>query len=281
MLGWLFLLALLAALTGLIVYRWAYGRKQPGYLAFTEYWVYGAGTQLPPQDKLMDRMISSNPHNRRGQPCIGAREGMLFTDIRLHMAVVLREKNATLFRPDLFAAEVAPTAEILKALPDAKALVKVRYASEAPLKDFRHLQFLPHLTDSVAEMMDGTVVFDTVAERLWLAAEFREMLAKNGQCERPEFHVRARWVNQDDECYARTHGMPKIGWPELRTDPQEQDNEVLVTGLLMRLAFHLFRRPEETGPWEFEEFGDTFIFELQPRQDELRVVSLKRRQVVG
>jgi len=278
--GWLIPLFLIAILAGIIGWRILVGRREPGYLSLTEYWVFTNQKKLPDQSKLMDRMISSNPHNTRGKPSIGAREGMLFTDVRLHLAVALKEKNSLVFRPDLFAEDVEPTAEILQRLASCDALVKVRYASEAVIKDNRHLQFLPHMADAIAEMMDGQVVFDHVSEKMWTAEDFHAMLQQTNNTERPEFHIRVKWKLEEDACYARTYGLRKVGLAELKSDPQESDREVLITGLMMRLAFQLVRKPDDVGPFEFDEFGDLFILELGELEDGLRRVSIRRRQVI-
>ena len=270
---------LVLAAVGLLFWRAFMGRRVPGYLSLTEYWVYTNQTKLPDQTALMDRMISSNPHNRPGKACIGAREGMLFTDVRVHLGVALKEKNPTVFRPDLFEEDVAPTKEVLSSLARCKALVKVRYVSEARLKDFRHLQFVPHMADAIAEMMDGEVVFDHVSERICSAESFKGMLSQNGNAERPEFHVRVLWKADEEGSYARTYGMRKLGMDELRTEPQEEDREVLMLGLLTRLAHHLFRNPDEAGPFEFDEFGDMFILTIGELKGGMRRVGITRRQV--
>lgn len=278
---WAIPLVLLLVVGGLFVWRAMMGRREPGFLALAEYWVYTTSEKLPDQTMIMDRMISNNPHNRPGRPCIGAREGMLFTDVRVHTAVALKAKNPTFFRPDLFEEDVEPTQEILKRLANCSSLVKVRYASEARLSDQRHLQFLPHLADALSESMGGQVVFDHVSEKLWTSEEFRGMLEKNGNCERPEFHVRVAWKSDEDGSYARTFGLRKLGMVELRTDPQEDDREVLMVGLMTRLAFQLFRKPDEEGPFEFDEYGDTFILEIGERDEVGRRVNVTRRMVVS
>lgn len=255
------------------------GRREPGYLSLTEYWLYTSETKLPDQTLLMDRMISANPHNRPGKVSIGAREGMLFTDVRIHTAIALKEKNPTFFRPDLFEEGVEPTKEILARLAKCPALVKVRYASEAKLKDQRHLQFLPHMVDALAENMGGQVVFDHISERICTAEEFRSYLQQNNNAERPEFHLRIAWMSDEEGSYARTFGLRKIGLQELRTDPQEDDREVLAVGLLTRLAHQLFRNPDDEGPWQFDEFGDVFILTAANRDPVGRRVSISRRQV--
>lgn len=276
--GWLFLLGFALAFGGILFWRRMVGRREPGYLAFTEYWVYVTQPQLPPQEKLMDRMISSNPHNRPGKPSVGAREGMLFTDIRTHIAVVRRDKNPHVFRPDLLHENAVPTPEILELLPKAEGFIKVRYSSEALLKDTRHLQFLPHFADSVGEQAGGLVVFDPVMEKLWTYPEFHALLASNNNAERPDFHFRVVWEKRDEGCYALTRGLRKVGHAEWKVGPVECDQEVLVVGLLLRAGQKVMRQPQELHTFEFEEYGDQFVFTPGEKLiDGQRPVSLVRR----
>lgn len=280
--GWLVPVVAVLAIGGILAWRFLVGKREPGYLALVEYWIYSPESKLPEQEAIMDRMIGKNPHNRRGSAAIGAREGMLFSDIRLHIGLAKREKNAHIFRPDLFEAKAIPTKEMLERLPECQSMVKVRYASEARLRDTRHLQFMPHLADAVSELMGGRVIFDRISEKLYLSEEFHGLLAANANMERPEAHVRVEWTETADSCYAETLGLKKVGLKEFVTDPQEADNEVLVKGLLMRLAFSLVRDPELAEPWEFDEFGDVFVFTLGEIDAEGRqIVHMKRRQVVG
>lgn len=276
---WLIPVLALGSVAAMLAWRFLVGRREPGYLAVSEYWIYTDADKLPPQEQIMDRMISSNPHNQPDRPVITTREGLLFSDIRLHIGLAKREKNPHIFRPDLFEGDVVPDEEVLQALPECHSMIKVRYASESPLQDTRHLQFMTHLADSVAQLTNGKVVFDHVAERIWTANKFHDLLAQNPDAERPDAQLRVIWNDHPEGAYAATLGLRKIGLKELRTDPQESDNEVVVTGLMMRLAYQLFRRPHETGPFEFEEFGDTFVFTLGEVIDsENRLVHLARRQ---
>lgn len=270
----------IGGVAGLLAYRKLFGKRQRGYLCLTEYHVYTTAENLPPQEKLMDRMISSNPHNRPGRPSIGAREGMLFTDVRLHLALARREKNAQLFRPDLFSRDSQPSADVLEALSQSRSMVVCRYATEEPIKDTRHLQFLPHLADAVADLSEGLVVHDCTADVLWTRDAFTAMLAGNNIAERPEFHVRVVWEEQVDGAVARTLGLRKVGLTDLQTPLQESDNRTLIEGLLLRLAFHLVRQPGDPGPYDFDEYGDTFVFKRtgQRTSDGAELLDLTRRQ---
>lgn len=276
--GWLIAGLLAGAFAAVLILRLIAGRREPGFLAHAEYWVYVAEPQVPKTEDLMTRMVSDNPHNRPGRACITNREGMLFTDIRLHVAAALRSKNPHAFRPDLFD-DVELSAEVLSRLADSQGVVKARYLSRAPLKDTRHLQFLPHMADAISDLCGGLAVLDTVSDEVFLAEDFKQKLSQNGNAERPDLHVRVVWRKTEEGWRAMTRGLSKVGLSEWQTDPLEADQEVLATGLLLRAAFQVLRRPEDAlGPFEYEEYGDSFI--LTPALKTtggLRTVEILRR----
>lgn len=263
MLGYLILAAFALAIAGLVVWRMLIGRRQRGYLAHTEYWIYGSASRVPKTELIMTRMIRDNPHGSGGAP-ITVREGMLFSDIRLHIALVLKSKNAHVFRPDLFDGVNEVTPEILKRLAEAESFVKVRYLSHARLPDHRQLQFMPHLAESICELMSGTVIFDVTQEKLYLSEEFSAEIAATPQTERPEFHIRVLWREEAlVGSWAETRGLRKIGYPELRTDAVDNDQQVLVTGLLDKLARRIFREGLPTETIQLKSYGDTFHVTLK------------------
>lgn len=268
---------LLAALVAALIYRWWHRKPVRGYLAENEYWVYVQETKLPPAEKMMDRMISANPHNRPGRPCIGAQEGMIFSDVRLHIAVALREKNPYAFRPDLFTDDVAPNAEQLDAIAAAKAIAKVRYASRAPLRNAYHLQFLPHLAHSLCDLMGGTAIYDRVSGSVWLADELGVELGKNNNANRPALHVNVVWVPGDEGTgHVRTRGLRKRGLPEVETYPVPADQEVIATGLMIKLAHEALRTGELPETQTMNDFDCEFIVELE-RAGPIRQARIKRK----
>jgi hypothetical protein len=278
--GWLVLGFLIGFGVGIVAWRLIQGRRQRGYLAQCEYWVYVRRPAVPKTEALMSRMIDGNPHNRPGKPCITNREGMLFTDVRLHVAAVLKSKNPQLFRPDLFDRTVVPTPEILERLALCEGLIRVRYLSEVPLKDSRHLQFIPHMADAVSDLCEGLVVLDTVSNEMVLAEEFTRRLSVNGHCERPDFHLRVLWDKLDEGCRALSCGLVKVGRKDWVSDWLDADQEVLATGLMLNASHKVFRKPEEPGPFEMEAYGDTLILEVLGAWEEGRQkVSIKRRML--
>jgi hypothetical protein len=114
------------------------------------------------------------------------------------------------------------------------------------------------MADAVSSLMQGKVIFDPIMEKLWTAAEFVDLLKSNNNAERPDFHVRVVWRSESDGCYAVTKGLRKVGIAELRSEIQNRDHEVLVSGLLLRMAFALFRAPTSTADFEIKEHGDEF-----------------------
>lgn len=241
-----------------------FGRKKQKYLAICEYWIYLPGDDMPEQDAIMTRMISGNPHAKQGRSPIGAREGLLFSDIRLHLSVVLRSKNPHVFRPDLFGESLEPTPEILEALSASKCLVRARYISEEPLEDHRHLQFMPHLADAIAALAEGNAIYDVTSQRLFLPEEFSEKLDAELNVEGPNLHLRSVWVQKDGAGHAETRGMLKKGIPELVTGDVDVDQQVLVKEVLQQAAENVWRQGSMSDQIEVSCFDDSFRLELQP-----------------
>ncbi len=255
------------------------GPKKIPYFAACEYWVFLPGDKIPPQDQVMTLMVARNPYAQGGQSPIGPKEGILFSDIRLHCSLVLRAKNPHIFRPDVFA-EMDVSAVVLKQLSAAQSLVKLRYISEEPLRDDRHLQFMPHLADAYGRMGDAYVIYDVVAERLFLPTDFQAALNANVDASRPEFHLRTTWLRGDHAPRAETRGMIKKGLPELVTADAQADNERLVCEVLQEAATLAFRRGELLATEIVEYFGDKFEVRVLPEKNRRRIVHIVRFQAV-
>jgi len=259
--------------------RWKRPAKEP-FLAACEYWVYLPGEKLPEQERVMTAMVARNPHSRGGESPVGPREGILFSDIRLSVTLVLRSKNPHAFRPDVFH-DFEATADQLAALGQAHSLVKLRYVSEEPLPDTRHLQFLPHMADAYANLGKATAVLDVVAERLFLPGEFHEALGENIDATRPEFHLRIAWHPQDGYATAETKGLLKLGLPELTTGQAQADNRQLLCDVLTEAATFAWKRGEHLDTEIVEYYGDRFEVRSEPQTGRKRVVQIVRFQAVS
>jgi hypothetical protein len=277
--GWLILGAALGMIAGLFSakhFREKRVAKKPVTVA--EFWVYTRHPRVPPQNAIVDRMVARSPYVNEESAPIGTREGMLFSDIRLHMAPVLRDKNPHAFRPDLFHESVEVSNEVLEGLADSLGFVRIGYKSETPLPDHRHLQFLPFLAEAVAELMKGQVIYDRHAQKIWTKAEFQELLQENNNVESSRFHLKTAWTQEGAKHRASLLGLSKIGRYDWIADQLDSDQEVLIMDLLRQSADQLWEGAEP--PLEVEAFGDTFVVDLEGDLiDDMQPVQIKRRMV--
>lgn len=258
--------------------KWPFGKRPIPYLAVVEYWIYIPGQQIPPQDLLSGRILRSTPYKIDGNPVCGPSEGLLFSDIRLHIALVLKAKNPHLFRPDLYEQHVEPTAAILDALSGAEALVKVRYLSPEPLPDRRHLRFMPHLAEAVAYFGKSSAIFDCVSEKLIDINDFREELKTNPDTSNSDFHLRVVWIETEEGGFASTRGLMKVGLPELQTFPSPSDHRVVIHEVLEQAAIQLWDDPKLPDKLDVRAYDDDFGVMLEPQKKGPVQVRMVRRQ---
>lgn len=273
-LWWLFAFA--AGFLAVLWWRWSKGRREPGYLAVSEYWVYAVGASLPRIERIMEAMVKSNPLSRPDRPAITTREGVLFSDLRLRMSAARRDGNPHAFRPDLFEEDAVPSAAILHRLSQADVFLRLRYLSEARLSDTRHLQFMPHLAAAVCRLVDGTIVYDPVSQVLYTHEEFVQQLRAHPDAEAPEIHVRTVRKESPDGVWYESRGLRKVGRKELRSDFQDPDSDVLVEHLLRETCLRLFREPDSDGPFDIQAFGGRFLTEIEPQRGETHMLRLGR-----
>ncbi len=217
---------------------------------------------MPEESQIMTRMISQNPYSRSGNSAIGPKEGILFSDIRLHLALVLRSKNTHVFRPDLFRNSLEPSVEILEGLANAYSLVKVRFISEQPLLDDRHLQFLPHMAAAVCDLGQGLLIYDVSAERMITPQEMNDLLATDLDATRYEVHVNVVWENELRSGHTETKGLIKKGLPELRTEEAHLDQRVLVQEVMSEAARTLWQLTDMPPQVEVAAYGDNFRLDI-------------------
>jgi hypothetical protein len=266
----LFAIILVGSLAALV---YLFGkRSKPRYLAVTEYWVYLPGTKLPKQDEIMGLVLKGGP--------VGPKEGLLFSDVRLHVALALKTRNAQVFRPDLFDESIEPTAEHLAALAEAESFVKIRYLSEERLKDNRHLMLLPYLAYAYAKLGGGRVVYDVQAERLMSIEEMKALLKADPNAARPEFHTRIVWHRTAEGAIGETRGLLKVGMPELTTVEIEPDEQLLVTNVLEEAIKELWIEPDLPERVEVVAFEDAFRVSFRKLKEGRAEATILRMQPV-
>ena len=244
------------------LFGWWLVRRKPRsrFLLQMEYWVYLPVDAMPPQDQTMARLVESGT--------IGAKEALLFSDVRLHMALVLRKRNAHVFRPDLLEPHLDATPEEIATLDHSRSFVKVRYLSEKPVDSRQYLAFLPRLAWTVAELGGGTLVYDPVGSRFLDAETLRD-----GD---PGPHV--RWVAAPTGGYVETHGLKKLGLPEIRTAPIAADERWIVAEIVTQVATAAWKSGVLPPSALAEAFQDRFRVDLSFGRDNVALARVHRLQ---
>jgi len=261
-----------------VVYFALLRKHRSTFFAIAEYWVYLPEAKLPPQDDIMTIMVQKNPYLRRGVSPIGPKEGLVFSDVRTHFALVLRSKNPHIFRPDQFEEHIKPTPELLNSLKNAKSLVKIRYASDIPLTDKRHLQFLIHAADAVAEIGNSNAIFDVKAERLLSRQDLQTMLKENFDATTSALHTLVLWKQSPLGGVAETRGLAKIGIADLRTGVMEPDQSVLAINVITEAVRCIWANGALPESVEVTTFDDTFKVQFEKMKDALTQVRILRVQ---
>lgn len=223
--GALVAIAIVVIIAGILV--WRRSRRPIPIPVHIEYWVYLPSKETPSQEAVMTWLIAENPFHRPGKPPIGPKEGLMLSDIRLHIGLALRSKNPFLFRPDVFAEAAGLTPEGMSAMANAEAVVQMRFVSEQPMPDRRHLVFMPFLAAAYAALGEGEVVFDKVQARLLSKSELFGLLEQGIS---PELHLRAAWKSDTSEVV--THGLGKVGLEEWATSLDHDDMRSVVVGIV-------------------------------------------------
>lgn len=264
---------LIGVLLGLGIGYWIvvwWQKRAPKYLAVTEYWVYLPGQKLPKQDDVMSLVLQGNSP-------VGPQEGLLFSDIRLHVALVLRSKNPHVFRPDLLEDHLEPTADQLTRLSDSQSVAKIRYLSEDKLKTDAHLQLLPFMAYAYCKLGQGGAIYDVSAEKLMTTEELQSQL-RDRNARRPELHLNIIWRRGLEGGHAETKGLIKKGIPELVTADVHTDERLLVTGLLEEAAKQLWISDQFPEKVEVESYNDLFRLLLGTPKDGKSEVRIMRVQ---
>lgn len=219
-----------------------------------EYWVFVRDARLPDHTELLRRLLHENPYGKSRNP-IGTGDAMLFSDVRFHTALVLREKNPFAFRPDVFATALADR-ESLAALAEAKAFVRLSYRSETPLDDRRYLRLLPHTADAYVDLLDGLGVHDQIAERFFAPSVLKEALRADPGALSSSLHLRRGWRPESEGDSAFATGFPKLGLPNLQTEAVPRDGMTLIEQVFERLTDEIWNTGEMKT--EVELFDDRF-----------------------
>lgn len=262
-----FALVLLGLGIALGIYFW-WSKMRDSALVRTvcEFWVYLGQDGIPTQDDAMKMVLS--------RPGITKTEGMLMSDIRLHIGLVKKDKNPHAFRPDVLADDLEITPERLSALAQAKSFVRVRFLSDTPLFDSPHIALTLQLAACYSALGGGTAVFDQVAQKLYTAEEFEEFALHHAK--EATAHTKVTWTAETEVGFGKTRGLNKIGLPDLITAPTPLDMRNLVEQVLQEAIAAYWKSASLESPLEIEFYGDTISVEVNPSGGSPREVRIFR-----
>ena len=269
---WLVVVIIVAA----AVYGYLVFTKKPKYLAHAEYWVYSKAVELPSTEKLMIRLVGSNPYIQQGQNPIGGAEGLVLSDVRLKIALVLQKKNPKLFEGRLLPESIADHHEFVNDVGSFNSIVKLQYVSTTKLKDKRHLQFLMHAADAAAEIAGAGWILDKITGTLRTKQEQAEILKNNFNVTKLEFNVEL--VANEDNTFS-SYGLLKAGIPDFDTHIVSSDQVQLVREILNKYMALSWERGE-AFPDPIKAYDDEFFIIQKPTKSGRSMMRIVRKQLV-
>jgi len=232
---------------------------KPKYLAVIEYWVYTADPKPANMSGAVAKMTRSGE--------LTTAEANLSSDIRFFASQVRREQNPRLFRPDLFDENIEPTAEFLEGMARSSTIIKVRYLSETPVNDLRHVGFVPRVAVEVAKLKKSEVILDNVSEKLYTPESLQASLLDGDNRYLPGDHIRTCWSRTEDGGKAVTRGLLKAGIQELETPETRSDHRHIVTEVVSQAADKLWRGEANPNLVHVSCYDDLFVVRVKPTKN--------------
>jgi len=240
------------------VVRW---KARPKTHIVAEYWVYLGTKEIPSQDDVMTWLMKSNPN-----PGFSTKEALLFSDVRVRITVVTRQKNVSAFRPDLFIGGMLTTGQIAS-LAHSDSLIKIKFGSDEPTRDRRYLTFLTHVAAAYSVFGQSPLIYDCVLAKPWSPEDFMAMLKQEPDASAAELHTDIVWKHVGDTVSAETVGMTKIGLPDILAEGVSADMKILTETLLRSAIKKVWLEPALPETLQVESYGDTFTFRFPPARN--------------
>lgn len=232
---------------------------KPKFLAVIEYWIYTSDPKPANMSGAVAKMTRSGE--------LTTAEANLSSDIRFFASQLKREQNPQLFRPDLFGENIEPTAEFLEAMASSNTIIKVRYLSETPLGDLRHVGFVPRVAVEVALLKKSNVILDNISQQLYSPEGLQASLMSGDDRYLPGDHIRTYWSKTEDGGRAVTRGLLKVGIQELETPETRSDHRHIVTEVLNQAADKLWRGEANPNLVHVSCYDDLFVVRVKPTKN--------------
>lgn len=255
----IFFFGFLAGLTAFVL--WKSSQKKKSNIARSEFWIYFEGEKLPPSERVMSYLMALKG--------MTSAEGLYFSDIRLHIALVKRSKNVSLFRPDLFHANVEVDGAALSQLSECHSLVRISFVSEAPLVNRNYLKFMLGLARTYAELLDGKAIYDHNRSMLLTVQALPN--ATIGMAE----NLRIIKQTAPEGLVFLTSGLVGIQLPELETLPVPESERTNVEAIFNLLVEQIWNEGSVPQTAEFVHYDQLFRAEISAK-NKVQISRIKR-----
>lgn len=224
-----------------------------------EFWVFARAAERPNDAEIMKR-ISSAPFAVGG---IRNEDARMIADIRFNIGRARRDKNAMLFRPDMFGDEDVEIDRAALALVDeVDTIITVRFAADTqPVDPKRYLRLATYAVEAICDLATGVAIWDAVKQELLSPATLVERLKANSDGAAFEHHVGIRWMETDEAGIAFTRDMEQVGLPDVAFDDQPLDQRILASYLVSETAKKCWE-DEAMVDSKFDGFGEHFTVEV-------------------
>ncbi len=145
-------------------------------------------------------------------------------------------------------------------------MVIVRFATEEPMPNRDYLHFLTHLADAVADLMGSDLIYDREGMRFYTGERWKaEMMSDNAR-QTFERLIALDAVEEARGWWLHTHGMRKIGLPDIEMCDVGREQKTVCTNILRTFAEQVFDDPSALTDREIEMFGRSHRLVLAPSE---------------
>ena len=190
----------------------------------------------------------------------------MLTDIRTHVGISLPPKNRHLFDPNFYSDEAVVPPEGVRTMKEARSMAIVRFVAEDPMPNRDYLHFVTHLADAVADLMASDLIYDREGMRFYTGERWKTQMMSDNARQTFERLVAFHAVEESSGWWLHTHGMRKVGLPDLEMCHVGREQKTICTNILRTYAEQVFEDPTSLVDRELEMFGRSHRLVLAPSE---------------
>ena len=239
--------------------------------AVLEYWIYAPGLEIPQWEQVRHRLAESQAGTMEKDRTFSLLESLLSSN-DLTLEYILRQEAQGLFD---YPEELIPCngreidSRDRKYLKEAQMIVRLRLT----LKEFsgtEYLNFMVRFVEAVRSLSHG-IVQDAVSHILWGTPEWKAHSARPSE-NLIESHVLFEIIDEGETVWIHSHGMQKLGLPDLEMEDVPSDLASAGRDLMIMATESLLSKRDrgldfQTGMKIFST-PFSFALEARPRDEE-------------